>query len=620
MSNRLSLLCVHGVGHAEIDADFRKSWSEAIIRAIQSVDQNLTPDIDFLSYDDLFDKDPPNVITYGIAFAKLLASATVHGIGDLFASTRSLEEVPTLIRWTAGMIAQWSVDEKLQTALRSTVLDKLKSGNYDVVLAHSLGSLICYDTLVRNPDAIKEKTFVTFGSQIGNPAVRDIFAGRIQDIPCRKWYHLFNREDRVLTYPLEIAANNFRQVLTPFDVPNDVLNHNATWYLSRPETVATVWHDVVPVEASRSIVGAAREIARIDTRPTRRALLIGINDYPRPEDRLEGCVNDVFLMSSVLQESGFKPDEIRVVLNERATAQGIMDRLHWLLDGVRNKDERVLFYSGHGAQIPRYNPSGKPDSVDECLVPYDFDWTPQRAILDRQFCQLYSQLPYDCYFVAMLDCCHSGGMTRDGGPRIRGLTPPDDIRHRALQWNASEGMWVPREFDPLNKSLKKSKDGADYLGSNGATRRLGRSMALRTQPDREYNKKRDELGHHGPYLPILLEACQEQQLSYEYRDGATSYGAYTFCMAKVLREQRARGTNPSFKELSRLVTAKLRRLEYNQTPNLVGFGKRIAAKIPWDVGAADAGRAEQPVSKKRAAKTRRKQAPPAKKTAAKKKR
>lgn len=450
--------------------------------------------------------------------------------------------------------------------------------------------------------------------------MRDIFAGRIQDIPCRKWYHLFNREDRVLTYPLEIAANNFRQVLTPFDVPNDVVNHNAAWYLSRPETVATVWHDVVPVEASRSIVGAAREIARIDTRPNRRALLIGINDYPRPEDRLEGCVNDVFLMSSVLQESGFKPDEIRIVLNERATAQGIMDRLHWLLDGVRNKDDRVLFYSGHGAQIPRYNPSGKPDSVDECLVPYDFDWTPQRAILDRQFCQLYSQLPYDCYFVAMLDCCHSGGMTRDGGPGIRGLTPPDDIHHRALQWNASEGMWVPREFDPLNKSLKKSKDGADYLGSNGATRRLGRSMALRTQPDREYNKKRDELGHHGPYLPILLEACQEQQLSYEYRDGATSYGAYTFCMAKVLREQRARGTNPSFKELSRLVTAKLRRLEYNQTPNLVGFGKRIAAKIPWGAGAADAGRAEQPVPKKRAAKTRRKQAPPAKKTAAKKKR
>ena len=164
MSTRLSLLCVHGVGHAEIDAEFRKSWSEAIIRAVQSVDQSLNPAIDFLSYDDLFDKSPPNLITYGIALAKLLASATVHGVGDLLAGTRSLEDVPTLIRWTAGMVAQWSVDEQLQAALRSAVLDKLKSGNYDVVLAHSLGSLICYDTFVRNPAAIKDKVFVTFGS------------------------------------------------------------------------------------------------------------------------------------------------------------------------------------------------------------------------------------------------------------------------------------------------------------------------------------------------------------------------------------------------------------------------------------------------------------------------
>lgn len=72
-------------------------------------------------------------------------------------------------------------------------------------------------------------------------------------------------------------------------------------------------------------------------------------------------------------------------------------------------------------------------------------------------------------------------------------------------------------------------------------------------------------------------------------------------MAKVLREQRARGTNPSFKELSQLVTAKLRRLKYNQTPNLVGFSKRIAAKIPW--AAADADGDQQPAPRKRVANT-----------------
>jgi hypothetical protein len=45
--------------------------------------------------------------------------------------------------------------------------------------------------------------------------------------------------------------------------------------------------------------------------PRRRALLVGINEYPDPSDRLEGCVNDVFLMSSLLQESGYAAPDRR---------------------------------------------------------------------------------------------------------------------------------------------------------------------------------------------------------------------------------------------------------------------------------------------------------------------
>ena len=228
-----------------------------------------------------------------------------------------------------------------------------------------------------------------------------------------------------------------------------------------------------------------------------------------------------------------------------------------------------------------YDAKDEPDHVDECLVPYDFDWSPAHAILDNQFCELYSQLPYGSHFVAMFDCCHSGGITRDAGPRVRGVTPPDDIRHRALRWEPSEQMWVPRDFPALNRSLGERKNGADYVGHNGATRRLGRAMRLRTKPDKEYDRTRKELGHLGPYLPILLEACQEQEFSYEYRDGATSYGAYTFCMAKVLRDNRTRGVNLSFADLNELVKAKLHRLKYDQTPNLVGAKKLCAQPVPW---------------------------------------
>lgn len=581
MNRQISLLCVHGVSHSEADPQFRSSWTAAIKGALQRCDPSLTPTIDFLEYDDLFDKAPLNALTYGAALAKLIASSVVHGIGDLLPGARGLGDIPNVIRWTAGMVAQWSTDDGLRAKLRDLVLAKMGSTSYDMVLAHSLGSLICYDTFVRNGDAIKDKIFVSFGSQIGNPAVRDVFAGRIEALDSREWYHLFNPDDHVLTWRLDIAANNFRQVITEFDVPNDVLNHSATWYLSHANTVASVWQDAAGVERPRAFVNATRGMAALATKPTRRALLIGINDYPDPANRLEGCVNDVYLVSSVIQESGFEPEDIRIVLNDRATTQGIMDRLHWLLDGVRDGDQRMLFYSGHGAQMPGYDAKEQTDHVDECLVPVDFDWSPSHAILDKQFLEFYSQLPYDCHFVAMFDCCHSGGLTRDGGPRIRGLSPPDDIRHRALRWDPRERMWVQRELPELNRSLAKSKVGEDYVGRNGATRRLGRAMTLRTKPNRDYDRTLKELGHHGPYLPILLEACQEEQLSYEYRNGATSYGAYTFCMAQVLRENRARGINPSFAKLSDQVAAKLQRLKYDQTPNLVGPTDRCKEPLPW---------------------------------------
>lgn len=619
MSTRLSLLCVHGVGHAEIDAGFQQSWSTAIARAIEGVDQGVQLDIDFVLYDDLFNKAPLNPLTYAAASAKLLASAVAHGLTDLLTGARGITDIPAVIKWTAGMVAQWSTDEQLREDLRRLMLDKIDGKAYDVVLAHSLGSLICYDTFLHDTDAIKDAVFVSFGSQIGNPAVRDVFAGRIKPLACRRWYHLYNPVDHVLTYPLDIRADNYQQVTVSFDVPNDALNHDATWYLSHGSTVATVWHDAVPAPASRAIVSAAREMASLAVKPSRRALLIGINDYPDPASRLEGCVNDVFLMSAVLQESGFEPEDIRIVLNDRATTKGIMDRLHWLLDGVRDGDERMLFYSGHGAQIPRYNIQGEPDHVDECLVPYDFDWSPAHAILDRQFAELYSQLPYDSYFVAMLDCCHSGGLTRDGGPRVRGLSPPDDIRHRALKWDATERMWVQRDFTPLNRSLKDRKNGADFLGQNGATQRLGRAMMLRTKPDKDYDRTRKQLDHYGPYLPILLEACQEQQLSYEYRDGVTSYGVYTYSMAATLRELRAKGENPSFNTLNDLVTAKLMRMRYNQTPNLVGAKVRCNAPVPWgrsqgEAPVKPAAQAGPKASSRRPRKTGRKRAPTTKTT------
>ncbi len=582
MSQSRHILCVHGVSHGDADANLRPSWTEAITTGLQAWDSDLAVTCDFLSYDDLFDQAPLNPVTYGSAFARLLASGVSHGIGDLFSRERGLFDLPDKIRWTAGMVAQWVTDQQLRAQARRLILAKLKAGRYDVVCAHSLGSLLCYDTFLRTPTAIQGRYFVSFGSQIGNPCVREVFAGRLESLAhSTRWFHLYNPGDHVFTADIRIHSDNFEEVGTAFDVPRDMLNHEATWYLTHQNTRSTVWREISGVTPPKPISRSLQQFRTRSAKPRRRALLVGINDYPDPATRLEGCVNDVYLMSAVLQESGFAPQDIRIVLNERATAAAILDRLHWLLDDVQGGDQRVFFYSGHGAQLPVYGTSDEVDRMNECLVPYDFDWTPEHAFTDKQFLELYSQLPYDCYFAAVFDCCHSGGMTREGGRKVRGITPPDDIRHRALQWNAALQMWEDRPMTQANPSLASTPSGTNYSGKSGANFRIGRAMDLRTLPNKQYDKVRRDLKHKGPYLPIIMEACQEEQLSYEYRHGVQSYGAFTFSFAETLRAERNRNRNPTFLQLTDGIAARLKTLKYNQTPTLVGATKILSQQIPW---------------------------------------
>ena len=580
---KLSILCVHGVGHGDIDPDLEGSWTKAICDGLIAWNPQLKGEIscDFLMYDKLFEQAPLNPVSYAKAFAELLASGAIHGAGDLFTRQRGLFDLPDKIRWTAGMVAQWVSDDALKGKARDAIMTKMKSRNYAVVCAHSLGSLLCYDTFLHDPDMIKDKYFVSLGSQIGNPCVRDSFAGRIVSLAkATKWFHLYNPEDHVFTADIRLDANNFEEVGTRFDVPNDIINHNPIWYFGHPNTRATLWRVLSGAKVAKSMLRSMGEFQKLNTKPDRRALLVGINDYPDPANRLDGCVNDVFLMSSVIQECGFAPEDIRVVLNERATATSILERLHWLLDGVKSGDERVLFYSGHGAQMPVYGPTDEADHMDECLVPYDFDWTLQHAVTDKQFLNLYSQLPYDSNFVAIFDCCHSGGMTREGARKARGITPPDDIRHRALRWNTKLQMWEDRPYASPNPSLKEKGD-TNYVGSGGASYRIGRAISLRSMDKKKYDATRKILKHHGPYLPVILEACQESQLSYEYRHGTQSYGAFTYSLATTLRGSRGKNANPSFIKLVDGVKERLKLLKYHQVPNLVGPKKTLQQPVPW---------------------------------------
>jgi hypothetical protein len=253
------------------------------------------------------------------------------------------------------------------------------------------------------------------------------------------------------------------------------------------------------------------------------------------------------------------------------------DRLHWLLDGTAEGDQRFFYYSGHGAQLPRYGPDGKVRRIDACLVPYDFAWTAETAITDDALVNFYSQLPYESWLMMVLDSCYSGGMTRGDGARVRGLDPPDDIRHRMLKWDREKELWVPRELPPTGGA-----PAGDDGGQEQATRRLGGAGALRTLARAPYLQLRRELQHDGPYMPIVYEACGPQEFAYEYRHGVISQGAFTYTMATTLRRHGKKGQLPTFTRLLRETADTLQQtLHFDQHPVVRGPATALKKRVPW---------------------------------------
>jgi hypothetical protein len=586
MAGALKVLAVHGVGRHLAGGPWQKSWSDAIETSVTGAAPDRQVKTEFVTYDDLFQAEDITALGTLEAVGKLLGSGIRHGIGDTLggifgrarAPTRAARGLPDRLRWTAGMVVQWIENEKLRRKTRERLAAAVLETKPDVVCAHSLGSLIAYDTFIqpRHKGLMAARAFITFGSQIGNAFVRSQYAGRIRAIDCEHWYHLYNPEDDIFTAPIRLFDKTFEQIDCFFDIVG-LADHDAATYLAHPNARTPVWLELLSAKKARRTPRRERGRIHRGGEHKQRALLIGINDYPDPESRLEGCVNDVFLMSEVLQEHGFAARQIRTVLDNRATADGIRSRIEWLLDSVQAGDRRVLYYSGHGAQIPDYGPDEAIDRMDECLVPWDFEWSRETAIMDDWFHELYSQLPYDTRFRVILDCCHSGGMTRAGIGRPRGLNPPDDIRHRDLEWDPKTRVWQARRLESPSKALiapAVTKAGLDYLGKSGTLRRFGRAVDLvTTLTNKEYDKACQTFGHRGPYLPVLLQACQEDQLAFEYRHGATSYGAFTFTLAQQLRRTPVRPLG--VRNLCADIALRLIEMNYDQQPNVVAPGRLL---------------------------------------------
>lgn len=588
----LRVLMVHGVGNGDVETAWQGEWRAAFTASARGAGLPVDAGIqfEFTHFDDIFERYP--IDAAAVARGLLLLGHNFFGPAPVFGQRDLVQRgLVDIVRWTAGMVIQWIENAELRDALSTRILESLIASQCDIVCAHSLGSLACYDAFRQvvakdGGTMFSGKSLITFGSQIAHPGVQSVFGGRIAPLYDARggfdqWFHLFNPDDRVFTAPLPGGDARTHSLLAPFNLPLDPINHDGAAYLGHGVMARAVLPVVLPRTLSlKSLapVMAPAPALIAPRRANRRALLVGINEYPDPQMRLNGCVNDVYLMSAVLQECGFDADDIRVLTDGRATRAALLERLDWLADGVGGGDERVFFYSGHGAQMPLYG-ADKPGQMAETLVPVDFDWSEEHAFTDKDFNRFYSQLPYGSEFIAMFDCCHAGGMTR-GGQRVRGIEPPDDVRHRAIRWSPEHQMWVPRDFVEATRSAPRPFDASRADAPRHPLEQrsgLGEASELRLGDKAEFDAARARYGHAGPYLPLLLFAASQNELAAEYDHGATSYGAFTFAMAKQLRAGRK---PPTFTRLVSGVRKELVALGYQQTPSASGPRDKLDAVVP----------------------------------------
>ena len=80
----------------------------------------------------------------------------------------------------------------------------------------------------------------------------------------------------------------------------------------------------------------------------KRAVCVGINNYPGIFNDLKGCVNDAKDWSDLLQNFGF---ETSLMLDSQATKTNIKAALQNLVQTTNAGDIAVLTYSGHGTQV-----------------------------------------------------------------------------------------------------------------------------------------------------------------------------------------------------------------------------------------------------------------------------
>ena len=159
-----------------------------------------------------------------------------------------------------------------------------------------------------------------------------------------------------------------------------------------------------------ALTTSAAEV-RVERRSQGRiyGLFAGISDYEPPNTDLEYTAEDAKrIRDALIGGGGMRAEDAYTLVDGDATIANVSSAIRDIGRRMGPDDTFVMFYSGHGGQIPRGDgpTASDPDALDETLALYD------GYMLDDGLRELLDEIEQGTVLV-WLDSCFSGGFAKD---------------------------------------------------------------------------------------------------------------------------------------------------------------------------------------------------------------
>ena len=177
-------------------------------------------------------------------------------------------------------------------------------------------------------------------------------------------------------------------------------------------------------------------------------LFAGISDYEPPSTDLAYTAEDATrIRDALIGGGGMQAADAVTFLDSDATIGNVTAAIRNIAARMQPADTFVMFYSGHGGQVPRSDgpTASDPDALDETLSLYD------GSLLDDELRELFDEIDQGTVLL-WLDSCFSGGFAKDivSAPGRMGIfSSEEDITSNVAEQVPRRGLSValPRRSD-----------------------------------------------------------------------------------------------------------------------------------------------------------------------------